>query len=172
MAERLEGFDVARLWDGDLGGLDATRLAHAQARAEDLPLDDGEADFVQSTSFLEHVDDVEGVVAELARVIKPGGWTWHLVDGLDHRIYADPSLPMLGFLSEPADLALVHGCNRLRPLEYAAVFGRHGFEAITASPSLHIEVGDDGGAGFVEPWRSMPADVLAHRSAVLSFRRR
>lgn len=171
VAGRLEGFDVARLWEGHLDGLDRERISHARTRAEVLPMADAEVDYVFSTSFLEHLDDLDAVVAELARVIRPGGWTWHLLDGIDHRTYSDPTLPALGFLSEPADLPLVHGCNRLRPLQVVEVFERHGFESVTVYPYLYMPVDEAEQAGFVEPWRSMAPEVLALRSAVMSFRR-
>ena len=39
-----------------------------------LPLEDASVDLVYSEFVLEHVDDADQVVAELARVVKPGGW--------------------------------------------------------------------------------------------------
>ena len=44
-----------------------------RANAMALPLPDGVADLVVAGEIFEHVDDVEGVVAEIARVLKPGG---------------------------------------------------------------------------------------------------
>ena len=38
-----------------------------------LPFDDGIADLVVAGEIFEHVEDLEGVVAEIARVLKPGG---------------------------------------------------------------------------------------------------
>lgn len=170
VASRLEGFDMVELWEGNLRGLDADRISFARQPAERLPLADGEVDHAFSSSFLEHSSDIDAVIAELARVVRPGGWTWHLIDGHDHRIYTDPSAPLLGFLSEPADEPMVHGCNRLRPLEYIERFERHGFQSVATYPLLWMPVDDAERETFAEPWRSMPEDLLAVRGAVLSFR--
>jgi 2-polyprenyl-6-hydroxyphenyl methylase / 3-demethylubiquinone-9 3-methyltransferase len=61
----------------------ATAQAHADAAGlpidyrvgsgEDLPLDDACADIVYCVDVLEHVDDLDAVIKESARVLKPGG---------------------------------------------------------------------------------------------------
>jgi SAM-dependent methyltransferase len=48
------------------------------ATAERLPFGDGELDFVWIFDVLEHVDDPERVLREVARVLKPGG-RFHIV---------------------------------------------------------------------------------------------
>jgi 2-polyprenyl-6-hydroxyphenyl methylase/3-demethylubiquinone-9 3-methyltransferase len=68
--------------DRSLPTLDAAR-AHARANgldidylhgsAESLPFEPGKFDVVVCCDVLEHVDDVEAVVSEIARVLKPGG---------------------------------------------------------------------------------------------------
>lgn len=172
VAARLDGFDMVELWEGRTSGLDSDRVALVQTSADDLPLDRHEADLVFSTSFFEHVEDIDAVIEELARVVKPGGWTWHLIDGHDHRSFTDPSTPPLRFLSEPADLPMVYGCNRMRPLEYVDRFEKHGFTSVARYPLLSIPVDDAERATFVEPWRSMPEELLAVRGAVLAFQAR
>jgi SAM-dependent methyltransferase len=42
----------------------------------ELPLADGAVDGVLAISVLEHVQDPERVVAEIARVLRPGGWVY------------------------------------------------------------------------------------------------
>jgi ubiquinone/menaquinone biosynthesis C-methylase UbiE len=44
-----------------------------QASLEALPFADGEFDLVLSTQVIEHVPDADAAVAELARVLRPGG---------------------------------------------------------------------------------------------------
>jgi 2-polyprenyl-6-hydroxyphenyl methylase/3-demethylubiquinone-9 3-methyltransferase len=61
--------------------LNPSALAHAadrgvithQADVTTVPLADGFADVVVAGELLEHVRDVEGVVAEVARLLQPGG---------------------------------------------------------------------------------------------------
>lgn len=56
----------------------AAGVAFRLAAAERLPFDDGELDFVWIFDVLEHVDDPEAVLREVARVLKPAG-IFHLV---------------------------------------------------------------------------------------------
>jgi SAM-dependent methyltransferase len=48
---------------------------------QSLPFDDGEVDLLFSRTVLEHVGDVEAAAANVARVMRPGGRTIHLVPG-------------------------------------------------------------------------------------------
>lgn len=58
------------------GDVDDTRVADVAAH---LPFGDGEVDLVLSRFLLEHVDGVPGAVAQMARVLKPGGKAIHYV---------------------------------------------------------------------------------------------
>lgn len=53
-----------------------TRVADV---AKGLPLPDASADLVLSRALLEHVDGVPAAIREMARVLRPGGTTLHLV---------------------------------------------------------------------------------------------
>jgi demethylmenaquinone methyltransferase/2-methoxy-6-polyprenyl-1,4-benzoquinol methylase len=56
----------------EVAGL-ARRIELAEARAEDLPFDDASFDAVTHTYLLRYVDDPAATLAELARVLRPGG---------------------------------------------------------------------------------------------------
>ena len=47
--------------------------------SRDLPFADGEVDLLVSRTLLEHVPDVEGAARAMARVLKPGSQTIHLL---------------------------------------------------------------------------------------------
>jgi SAM-dependent methyltransferase len=174
LLEHLQGFDLARLHRGDSSGLDPKRLVHLMVPAQDLPLDDGEADFVYSGAFFEHVADVDAVIAETARVLKPGGMASHVIDATDHRRYPDPRFHALDYLKidvpgEAVHLeckGMIYDMNRVRPREYAERFRRHGLEVVSYRAFQSVDVDHAMRARFVEPYRSMPlqelAEVMAH----------
>lgn len=47
--------------------------------AEGLPMPDASVDLITSQALLEHVDGVPAAIREMARVLRPGGTTLHLV---------------------------------------------------------------------------------------------
>ncbi|MEL7488044.1 MAG: class I SAM-dependent methyltransferase, partial [Pseudomonadota bacterium] len=64
----------------DLDPLETAAAAHYEfyervhtCSAADIPEDDATFDFVISNSVLEHIPDLEAVIAEVGRVLKPGG---------------------------------------------------------------------------------------------------
>jgi SAM-dependent methyltransferase len=60
-------------------GLDEKRVADVVA--EGVPFGDGEVDIVTSRSVLEHLSNVDRFLGESARVLKPGGYSIHLLSG-------------------------------------------------------------------------------------------
>lgn len=165
-------FDLAKLYDGDAAGVDRDRLDFRQESVTKLGFGDGEVDLCCSTSFLEHVDDVEAAVAEMERVTKRGGRGAHCIDGIDHRSHSDPKVHPLEFLEEEGTGPIVHTCNRIRPRSFVPIFERHGFEVVRFGDWRHQEVGAEMRAKFVEPYRSMSAEDLACTGATIWVRRR
>ncbi len=133
LLENLHDFDLQKLAVGDPAGV-PSRLRFEQVSADDTHFADGVADIVCSLSFLEHVPDVDAVLAEMARITAPGGVGVHNLDASDHRRYGDPSVGRLDFLTIDTDRPLVQGSNRLRPHEVAAKFRAHGF-VVTMCPN-------------------------------------
>jgi SAM-dependent methyltransferase len=155
----LRGFDLTRLREGDPGGLASERIELRHVASGRLDIDDASIDLVVSHSAIEHVRDVHALVAELARITKPGGYGIHLADVTDHRHYQDPSLHPLEFLTVASDEPVVHGGNRLRLHELAGAFTEGGFELV------HFEFGGAIDVAAIrnrlaEPWRSMPDELL------------
>ncbi|MBR7743454.1 class I SAM-dependent methyltransferase [Phycicoccus sp. BSK3Z-2] len=94
--------------DIDEPGLEKARARFGErvdfrvARGEDLPLPDGSADVVVLNHIYEHVVDPEAVVADIHRVLRPGGL---LYLGVGHRwqvVEPHHRLPFLSWLPRPA----------------------------------------------------------------------
>lgn len=64
------------------------RVTLAQAEAERLPLQDGEADALTHTYLLRYVDDPQATLVELARGLRPGG----IMASLDFGVPDPPTL--------------------------------------------------------------------------------
>lgn len=164
-------FDLRQLYWGHPAGVPAGRLQHLRKSLYDLDLP-AEVDLTFSVSFLEHIPDVDKAVGVLARITKPGGFGIHGIDGTDHRRYNHPEIGPLQFLCEDTDAALVHGSNRLRPLQFVDVFEAHGFEVLEVRPETPIEVTDELRSSLAERFRSIPEEVLQWGSARIFVRRK
>jgi SAM-dependent methyltransferase len=98
-----------------------------QAQAEKLPFHDGEFDFVWIFDVLEHVESPEQVLAEVARVLRPGGG-FHIV------------LPLEG---QPWTLYRLIGCGtrwtaKVRHGGHIQIFSSARFAAMAASCRLPV----------------------------------
>jgi SAM-dependent methyltransferase len=71
------------------------------AGAERLPLGDGSVDMVASESLIENMSSASGMVAESARVLRPGGWFW-VTTANRWSVGPDPhiGLPMGGWMPD------------------------------------------------------------------------
>jgi ubiquinone/menaquinone biosynthesis C-methylase UbiE len=82
-----------------------------RAPAEDLPLRDDSFDFVVATFVLCTVDDPEQALAEIRRVLKPGGQFVFM----EHVRSRDPGLAAWQDRMKPLWLRFGHGCRCNRP---------------------------------------------------------
>ncbi len=172
MLHNIPSFDLARLHAGDPSGLDSQRLSYRRESVHALSLLDGEVDFMMSNAFLEHLSSVDDAITEIARVMRKDGIGVHTIDGADHRSYGDPTCHPLELLTEATNESIVHGSNRIRPLEFVSLFERHGFEVISFEPFVTREIDANLRARLAEPFRSMTDDVLSVIIAKIVVRRR
>jgi SAM-dependent methyltransferase len=167
----LDGFDLARLQQGDPAGLDAARAALLQRPIEDTGLGAGEVDVVVSNSVFEHLPDLDATLAEFARITRRGGFGIHGIDTIDHRWYGEPHLHPLEFLTIDSADPIVFGCNRVRLVEFPEIFRRHGFEVVEHWVHRGTAVTPDLRARLREPWRSMTDEALELTWADVLLRR-
>jgi SAM-dependent methyltransferase len=97
------------------------------ATAERLPFVDGEFDFVWIFDVLEHVEDPEQVLREVARVLKPGGG-FHIV------------LPLEG---QPGTLYRLVGCGtrwtaKVRHGGHIQIFSADRFRSVASACGLNL----------------------------------
>jgi SAM-dependent methyltransferase len=111
----------------EVAGADPEGVDFRLATAERLPFGDGELDFVWIFDVLEHVDDPERVLREVARVLKPGGG-FHIV------------LPLEG---QPRTLYRLVGCGtrwtaKVRHGGHIQIFSAARFSAMASACGLPV----------------------------------
>ncbi|RPI78824.1 MAG: methyltransferase domain-containing protein [Desulfobacteraceae bacterium] len=105
-------------------------------RFEQLPFQADSLDLVLSFNVLEHVSSPDQTVAEIWRVLKPGGFCFHRITTRDHRSFsAVAGYTPLSFLQYSPEQwrALVADKfhqNQMLPFQWQAAFKQHGFEII------------------------------------------
>jgi SAM-dependent methyltransferase len=124
----------------DVVGVDTDPAEAAQAKGlgiyaavhvtggDRVPEQDGSFDWVLSNSVLEHIDDLEPVLAEMARILSPGGQFVFTVPGPDfHACLHGPVLPGLSRddYVRRLDARLAHLRYWGRE-QWEAALGRHG----------------------------------------------
>jgi ubiquinone/menaquinone biosynthesis C-methylase UbiE len=91
---RLTGYDLSEAMIAEGRRSDRDRcvqwIAHAEASAEvTLPFETATFDAVVASSVLEYVPDIDATLAQLARILRPGGWLFATVpdmrDPIRHR---------------------------------------------------------------------------------------
>lgn len=135
------------------------RIDYREGRAEALPFADASFDVVCCCDVLEHVDDVGAVIAEIARVLKPGGLFFY--DTINRTL-----MSRLLAIKVAQDWALTRFLPRdvhvwekfIRPAELAAQFTRHG-----------LLEGDVTGLGPVGNPLRLALPFLRHKLGLLDF---
>lgn len=168
----LERFDIAALDRGEVAGLEGTELEFRQVSADATGIEADCVDGIASASFLEHVPDLDAVLAEMARVSKSGAGGSHRIDGVDHRSYRDSGVGEFDFLSIESNEPLLYCCNRIRPSEFAARFEAAGFDVVRCDPLRRLEVTEEMRDSMVEPYRSMTIDDLGLVGVEIMVQRR
>ena len=130
--------------------VDAAAAGSAIAAYNDLSQvpQDASADLMLSYTVLEHVRDLKGFFAESARLLKPGGRAYHMIDLSDHTYQVFARFPWASRLND--NRALYHlrysqrmfdflndgkcWMNRALGPEYIALAQANGFRVVSAVP--------------------------------------
>jgi ubiquinone/menaquinone biosynthesis C-methylase UbiE len=86
------------------------RVEHVGLRGESIPLDDGSCDGALSTFTLCTIPGVDKALAEVRRVLRPGG-RFHF---LEHGLSPDPSIATWQRRLEPLQKRIADGCHLTR----------------------------------------------------------
>lgn len=160
------------------------RIEHRSGvSSEALPFADGTFDLVYSVAALEHVPDPAGTLAEIARVLAPGGLAIHEID-LKHHGSDDPLKFLewdeaewgrratqyggdlsLGRILEGGFTGEVY-CNRLRHSAWLDAFRHAGLSLEADEPLVLLDEALVKPERFAEPYRSAAVGGLR----VLAFR--
>jgi SAM-dependent methyltransferase len=177
-------------WDQvDLADLAARIDYRTPAPSDALPFAAASFDFAYSCAVLEHVDNWDGTIAELSRVLEPGGLTTHEID----LRYHGPSEDRLKLLRWPEQeyLAMTQRygdgrgidsildgswkgevyCNRLRLSDWLDLFRNHGFEIREVEPLCIIAEDQIHREEMVPPFNRKSTEDLAVVQVRITARR-
>jgi ubiquinone/menaquinone biosynthesis C-methylase UbiE len=113
---------TARRLAGERIAASHVQVEHVALRGEAIPLDDASCDGALSTFTLCTIPAVEDALAEVRRVLRPGG-RFHF---LEHGLAPDPSIATWQRRLEPIQKRLADGCHLTR--DAAALVRRAGFD--------------------------------------------
>jgi ubiquinone/menaquinone biosynthesis C-methylase UbiE len=99
-------------------------ITHVGLDGQSLPIDDHSCDGALSTFTLCTIPDVEAALAELRRVLKPGG-ELHV---LEHGLSPDPGIARWQHRLDPLEQKLADGCHLTR--DPVALLTAAGFEVV------------------------------------------
>jgi len=115
---------VARERAADRIAASHATITHVGLDGQSLPIDDHSCDGALSTFTLCTIPDVDAALAELRRVLKPGG-ELHL---LEHGLSPDPGIAKWQHRIDPIEQKLADGCHLTR--DPIALVTAAGFEVV------------------------------------------
>jgi SAM-dependent methyltransferase len=132
----LVGIDIDPLETEAAGAYPFYRRIHT-APAQAIPEPDASIDYVVSNSVLEHISDLEGVIAEVGRVLRPGGRFFFTVPSSEFRdnLSVDLAGDARARYLETLDRRLAH-IHYLSAADWQGLCGRHGLTVETTQGYL------------------------------------
>ena len=156
----------------ELGRLLDLPIDVREGAMEQLPFPDGSFDVVIATSVLEHVVDVDRSLAEVHRVLRPGGVFWFDTASSMCPFQSEIAhVPLFGWYPLPVKRAIMRWAQRHRPawIGHTSVPAMHWFTPRSANRRLRR-------AGFVEVvdrWQlRLPDEDTGRRATLVRLARR
>jgi SAM-dependent methyltransferase len=118
----------------------AGKVEYQEAGADRIPYDDGTFDAVVATQVFEYVADVPGALAEVRRVLRPGGRVLLLDTDWDSIVWASPDDARTNRFLEAFEQHLVH---LHLPRRLPALLTAAGFHDVRADVAPMLNVGYD-----------------------------
>jgi SAM-dependent methyltransferase len=140
--------EVVRLAGAPLGSLGELEMRfgiryQAPADARGTLLGGASVDCIVSTYTMEHIPvaDLQAILAEARRILKPAGLILSLIDYQDHYSYRDAHISVYNFLQYTERQwrwfnSPLHYQNRLRHSQYRQLFADAGFEILAEDLKL------------------------------------
>lgn len=194
-ANRSPMIQYPAFWDSMNAGTIFNRIDYRAPHSVDaLPLERNSFDLVYSITAFEHFPNPKGALAEISRVLRPGGVTVHEIDmryHVDMRYHSpETALEFLTWSEEQMEKRsekyragrglkeLLSGewdkevyCNRLRLSDCRAVFEQSGLEIVDVEKMELLDERAIDRTRFVEPYRSKSLDDLAVLVARITARK-
>jgi SAM-dependent methyltransferase len=126
LRRRIGDFDLAQLFAGKITRVPDS-LYSVIGNYRELPAREREFDFLYSGSVLEHVADVDGLLAEFRRSIASDGRIVSTIDLRDHRIYGSLADNPWQFMIDDSDVSPGF-TNKWRASQFLDAFERNGFK--------------------------------------------
>ncbi|HEX6373023.1 MAG TPA: class I SAM-dependent methyltransferase [Longimicrobium sp.] len=147
-ASRMDGYagvdlspEMLRVARGKAGGAGG-RTGFVAANAGRLPLRDASFDTAVSASVLHYWDDARAGLAEIHRVLRPGG-----------------RLLLLDWLRDPPPMRALNAWMRITRVEYRRMYSRAELADALAAARFRVQAEARGSAGG--PWRVIAFDARA-----------
>lgn len=144
---RVARFDSLLVEGENATSIDSSKILYNYpVDVESLPFEDDYFDCVYSFALLEHVENPEKAVRELARVTRPGGKNLHTIVTGDHRAFSafkefHPfSFRLVGREEWRKTVRDAFYQNRLMPVQWRTLFQEEGFRILYSGVDENLDV--------------------------------